>query len=95
MFKKIFFALFLISLCFAMNKVSANTGNSTKSSDEEFLITAHGISLLIIWGILVEIPIEAIRSYKAVKIHLALFIILDLWTLTSVFFVSKQSIDIK
>lgn len=59
-------------------------------TQKESVIPYHGYGLLLVWGILIEFPLLAVKS-KHMKLHMALFAILDLWTILSVFFVSKES----
>lgn len=55
------------------------------------VVPYHAIAMFVIWTFLVELPLLAIRKFKAPIVHLALFGLLDILTLGSVAFVAFQS----
>ena len=64
-------------------------------SEQNALIKAHGIGLLISWSFLVDIGITVVRYFKHwsnyITIHLIIFFIVDYYTLIIVFWVIGKS----
>lgn len=56
------------------------------------VIPYHAIAMFVIWTFLVELPLIAIKNFRAPTVHLALFALLDISTLGSVGFAAFQSI---
>lgn len=86
----VFFYLLIVSFLLACAYAEKKTENSTQP-ERESIIPYHAFGLFVIWSVLVELPLFAIKKLKSPTIHLALFAILDLSTLCSVGFVVVES----
>ena len=85
-----------IAVCLISVFVNAETKTKeTPKPKPESIIPYHAIAMFVIWTVLVDLPLYAIKNLKSQTLHLSLFAVFDLCTLGSVGFAAYESINIR